>query len=409
MAFHALFLPAFEGPDEAQHLARVMDFARRPLSEAFQGRWVDADIVGSVVSHPCPSPEIGCPPYGTTPAAFNLLRGAPRPPARSVRRIPNDEAKQPPLFYLLAGLPLRLAGGNPTPPAALLYVRLLSVGLVSLALFGPLKRFANRSPVAATAGLIAMLSPGAAEAFARCSNDAAVFLWAAAVLASLDRKPGTLPMVVLIAAGPMIKLTALPVVVFAVIVLWTEKRRAAAVTGAAASALIFPIQALRGWVSGGALELQRRAPEVVESLGDGLLGFARSVYAMVKMAFWAMGWSVHHPPSALVGLYFALLLFAVLAVRIRSPPRRLPAHVCAAFAVAAGFSVFVVAGRRALGVWGYVTGWYLWDWSPWLLASSSDLFTIDRRFVRPLLMAEALFVLVANGVWLTVARARYGW
>lgn len=409
MAFHALALPAFEGPDEPQHLARTLDFARRPFSEAFQGKWVDADIIASQLAYPCPSPDVGCTSYGQAPAMFNLLRPAPPPSARPVRRIPNEEAKQPPLFYFLAGLPIRLAGWTPTPPAALLYVRLLCVGLVAIALFGPLRRFGNHSPAAATAALIALLSPGAAEAFARCSNDAAVFLWAAAVLAMLDRRSDALPMAVLIAAGPLIKLTAVPVATLAVVVLWVEKHRAASVAAAAASALVFPIQALRGWTTGGAIELQRRTPEIAESLGGCVLGFVRSAYAMVKMAFWAMGGSVLRPPFALVVIYFAMLLFAVLGIRPRRRPRRLPAHAGAALVAAAGFSVFVVAARRYLGVWGSVGGWYLWDWSPWLAVAASDLITIDRRFVRPLLVAETSFVLAANGVWLTQSGAHYGW
>ena len=45
MAFHAVSLPAFEGPDEPQHLARIRDFACQPWSVAFEGKWVDAEIV----------------------------------------------------------------------------------------------------------------------------------------------------------------------------------------------------------------------------------------------------------------------------------------------------------------------------------------------------------------------------
>ena len=41
LALHALFLPAFEGPDEPQHLARIRDFEVRPPAEAFAGTLTD--------------------------------------------------------------------------------------------------------------------------------------------------------------------------------------------------------------------------------------------------------------------------------------------------------------------------------------------------------------------------------
>src|SRR5450432_2689586 len=191
MAFHAVFLPAFEGPDEPHHLARVLAVARGPISEGFAGRMVGEDVIASVRAYPC-APALaafyGCPTYGSSPGAFDVLR---RPPAAGhAGPGVNPESNQPPLFYFAAGLVLRLAWPGVAPADALLFCRLLSVALVALAIFGPLARLArSRPPGLAVAGLLALLLPGASESLARCSNDAAVFLWAALVLAMLDQDP----------------------------------------------------------------------------------------------------------------------------------------------------------------------------------------------------------------------------
>ena len=55
-----------------------------------------------------------------------------------------------------------------------------------------------------------------------------------------------------------------------------------------------------------------------------------------------------------------------------------------------------------------MTGWYVWDWSPWLAVAALDVAVIARRFVRPLLVAETGFVLAANVVWFVFASSAYG-
>src|SRR5258707_268421 len=96
MAFHAIFLPAFEGPDEPQHLARMRDFAERPLADAFAGRLVDAEIGMALATYPCGPllhAQTGCPAYGSAPGAFDLLRAVPaRVSPPSMEAFPNVEA-----------------------------------------------------------------------------------------------------------------------------------------------------------------------------------------------------------------------------------------------------------------------------------------------------------------------------
>ena len=266
MAFHAVFLPAFEGPDEPHHLARVLAFARGPISEGFAGRSVGADVVAAVRVYPC-APALaaayGCPAFGTVPGAFDLVRRAPAPAAAGPAA--NPESNQPPLSYLAAGLALRLWWPGIPPAAALLACRLLSVAFVALAIFGPLARLARtRPPALAVAALLALLLPGASESLARCSNDAAVFLWAALVLAMLDGDPPPWRAVLLIAVGPLLKLTAIPVVVFAAVALFARGRRATAAVSAACALAVFPVQLARGWRWGGTLELNHAAAALAE-------------------------------------------------------------------------------------------------------------------------------------------------
>ncbi|HKD16381.1 MAG TPA: hypothetical protein VKG23_00840 [Thermoanaerobaculia bacterium] len=410
MTFHALWLPAFEGPDEPHHLGRIVAFASEPFAEAFAGARVPAAVVAAVRAYPC-APVLahayGCGPFSERTGAFDLLR--PGPPAAAAEAVPNPEANQPPLFYLAAGLPLRLATRGAGPAAVLLAMRLLSVALVALALFGPM-RVATRgwSDEARAAGLLALLLPGASEALARASNDAAVFLWAACVVAVLIGRPRTGTVVLLLAAGPLLKLTAIPIVAFAVVALWWDGRRGAAAAGAAASLAVFPVQLLRGWRFGGTVELNRATAPIAEPGWHAAVGFARSAYAFVKTAFWVGGWSELRPPAWLAAAYFVLLIAAVLASRRATPPTRLSAHRVGLAVAAAGFIVFAVANRRLYGDWGGVAGWYLWDWSPWLATAAADLIRVRPRAVPPLVAAAAVFAAVSNAAWLAAHVRFYG-
>jgi hypothetical protein len=411
MAFHALYLPAFEGPDEPQHLARVLDFARLPLAEAFAGRRVDPEMLETLAAYPCRAElqaAIGCPGYAVSPGAFDLVRAAPAVIRRSdFRPFPNVEANQPPLFYLAAGLLLRPF--DPTTAAALLSCRLLAVALVAFALFGPLRALARAWPPALSAAcLLALLVPGASEGLARCSNEAAVFLWASLVLAALAGRARSVVIVLLVAAGPLIKLTAIPVVVFAVSVCALEGRAGLAAAGAAASLLLFPVQALRGWMWGGTLELNAPGGPIVETAVQAAAGFVRSAYAFVKTTMWVGGSSLIRPPRWLVVAYGAGLAALGLALRRRPDSRRRIAHGAALIAACAGFAVFAIANRRYYGDWGGVAGWYAWGWSPWLAAAAWDLAAVERRFVRLLLAAEAVFVVASNAAWFARSAAVYG-
>lgn len=416
LAFHVVFVPAFEGPDEPHHLARVQAFASGPFGDAFRGSAVQPPLVQAVRGNPCGlglHRDFGCPLFGRAVARFDVLApGADSSPAAAR---PNPEDHQPPLYYALAGLALRAlratmgTTGTPSPVTALLFLRLLSVALVAAALLWPLRRLARgRPPGLAVGVLLLLLTPGAAEALARASNDGALFLWAALCLDALERRARAPVLLALLAAGPLLKLTAFPIVAFALVGLAAQRRVRLAVFAALASLSVFPVQAARGWLWGGTYEFNRAARAPLGSLSDTVLGLARSAYTFVKTTFWLGEWSFFRAPRPLVAAFFLLLAGALVAARRRVPPLRLPAHAAAASAAALGFLAFAVGNRLFYGDWGGLGGWYVWGWLPWLALAASDLATLSRRGAAILLTALAAFVLVANALWLAVAWPLYG-
>jgi hypothetical protein len=409
LAFHAVYLPAFEGPDEPHHLARIRAFATEPIAVAFREARVDGTTIGAVRAHPCSDAlhrAYGCARFGQSPAAFDLLRAAPRCVAADPVR--NPEANQPPLYYLLAGLGFRLLSNLRLPEAMLLATRLLAAGLVAIALVGPLRVLArSRPPAFAVGGLLALLLPGASEALVRCSNDAPVFLWCALAVAAIERRSPALPTVALLAAGPLLKLTAIPVVVFGVAALWLDRRRVASIAAAGASLLVFPVQWLRGWRWGGTVELNWVPEASAEGAAATLRGLFRSLYVFVKTTFWVGGWSFFRAPRVLVAAFAVLLLFALFAARPRSGAGR-SAHLLGLGASLVGWVAFALANHRFYGVWGGIGGWYFWDWAPWLFVAAADLAMVPARTGRVLVGALAVFVVASNVAWFVVAAGVYG-
>jgi hypothetical protein len=206
----------------------------------------------------------------------------------------------------------------------------------------------------------------------------------------------------------MLKLTAIPIVVFALIVLARERYPGLALGAAAASLLVFPLQAARGWMWGGTLELNFPGGPAGEPPLRAATGFMRSAYAFVKTAFWVGGHSLLRPPRWLTAAYAAWLAGVLLAFRRIGPLRRAAAHTCGALAAATGFVVFAIANRRYYGDWGGVGGWYLWGWSPWLAAAAADAGGLEKRFVPALVAAGTLLAGAANAVWFAYTSSAYG-
>ncbi len=412
LVFHALFVPVWEGPDEPFHASRVVASARDPLRGSLDNRPLDPEIVGSIWSHPC-CPAMRryypCPAFGGANSAFNILAPAAR--AAPIPGGKNPENNQPPLFYLAAGLalaPIRLSIAD-SPERALLACRALGAAFVAVAVFGPLRRLARtRSRSFSFAGLLLLALPGASESLARCANDGAIFLWSATVLECLDAAAPTAVLCALLAAGPLLKPTAFPLVAVGIVWLWTAGRRRAAVAAAASAVIVLPVQLLRGWSWGGGLELNRSPVHVAETWTDAALGLGRSIYTMLKTTFWIGEWSFFRAPSGLVIAWFLLIAAVAAAGRRRRQPRFAAAHRTGGLVLAGCAAVFLIAHRRYWGQWGGVPGWYVWGWMPWLAVAWNDGFGVSKRSRTALLVATAVFVAVCNVLYFRIALALYG-
>ena len=408
LTLHSLFVPAYDGPDEPFHLARVLAFSRGPFMAALRGASLPADLVDSVSRRPCGadlSRVFHCRLFPSEGSPFNLLSEAEGSSSGSSIRERNYENQQPPLYYAVAGL-IQRGLGIDEPDHALLFLRLLSVFFVAVALFGPL-RLLSRDRPSALAGLflLALLVPGAAEALARGSNDALLFLWAALVLAALMRESSGAALVLLLAAGPLIKLTAFPVVVFAAVRLWRSGRRRTAGAGLVASLAVIPVQWARGWLLGATYTYGPRS--LGEDFGQICVGLLRSAWGLVKTAFWVGGWTAFRPPWALVAaavMVVALALVILRPIRLRA----FPEHALAAAVAALGTVVIAVGNRRFAGTWGGLCGWYLWGWSPWIAVYLADTSAPTPVPKAPLVLAAILVVLAANVAWFVYAFKAYG-
>ena len=357
LLFHVWYVPAWEGPDEPFHLARARNAATLP-----------DDIAASVRAHPF-APDLQ------------------RLPASGPIR--NYEAHQPPLYYLTG----RLFLWSSDPLQQLYAMRMYSALLViaALALCGP------------RAMWLALLVPGAAESLARCANDAGVFAWCAIAMWAVARRKPTGVLALIALAGPLIKLTSLPVVAFLIVWCWLHRRRRDAAIVAIASLAFLPLQWMRGYRWGGTVEMNDANAITHDALLQWMIGFARSSYTFLKTTFWLGEWSFFRAPLWVL----AIALAYVFAVALSSRVRRVSApHVAALAVAAAATAAFFISHRRYWGQWGGVGGWYAWGWLPWLTTAFEESVEVKRP--RALVIAGVAVALIANVAWFVAAQRVYG-
>ncbi len=403
---HALAVPAFEGPDEPFHLARVRALALGTPEDA-----LDPLLISTLEARPC-GPDMnaafGCPPFNKeSPSGFNLLRPEPILEGPRLEKYPNYQAHQPPLAYLLAYGVVR-AGGT-SPELQLLLIRLAAVVGMALALWVGLPRLERRHPGSEAVLLALLLLPGASESLIRVSNDAPIFFWALVVLIIVGRRPKATRAwlaVALLAVGPLLKLTALPVAAV-VITQWIRDRSWRLVAaGVAATAAVFPVQLWRGWQWGGTLELNSSVV-LTDSALVVAKGLAHSAYTFFKTAFWLGGWSGIRPPGWLVVFFAVLTLVLFFLARPRPSSGTIP-HIAGLIVAAIGFVAFAVGKRKVFGVWGAVGGWYFWGWAPWVAVLLAQSFNPPPQWRRGLLVAAGLFAILSQILWVAYSVARYG-
>jgi hypothetical protein len=414
LVLHSFYVPVFEGPDEPFHLARASAFVDQPVTEALAGLEVDGSIVAAIKAYPC-GPDLshayGCSEFDGSDAAFNIL--ATRPSLVAAETSPNYEAHQPIVFYAVAGSVLRIAASllpsAQDPVSRLLMVRLLAVFLVTVAICWPLRLITRtRQPAFALVCALLLLTPGAAESLARCANDAAVFLWTAFLMLIVDRRASTGRIAALLALGPLIKLTTLPIVAFALVWIWRDRGFRSATIGAAASAAFLPIQWIRGWAWGGTVELNVAAGVLDESIRQLIVGMGRTVYTFVKTIFWLGEWSFFRPPVFLLVSGGLLLLLWLLSLRLRTAHPDLPPFSVGIAVMALSFLAFAIKHRLYFHTWGGVGGWYAWGWFPWILVGINDLFDTRPTLQKVAAILGIVLLIVANVLWTASAHRIYG-
>ncbi len=160
------------------------------------------------------------------PSTSWILRDAPRPaPASTTTRLTNlPSTIWPPLLYW--SFSRRTGIGPDRAPIVVLPADSPRRGaLVGYVLCSSLLGKGN-VPLEALV-LLALLLPGAAESLIRVSNDVVVFAWAVLMVAALSRRDElrTRELALLAALGPLLKLTAFPIVAVAAVVGWRARGR----------------------------------------------------------------------------------------------------------------------------------------------------------------------------------------
>lgn len=426
MVAYALFLPAFEGPDEPFHLSRALDFARGRFVEGWRADRLGDDVASALARYPC-GPDLhrvfGCPAFATDPgrAWGNILALPPAgSPADSPREpYPNYERQHPILGYLIWAIPVAAVDrvtSDQEPvrrvASAQLTIRVANLVLLAIALLGPGRRLiASWSLEARAVAAGTLLLPGAVETLARGGLEALVFAWSLWFVEESVREPARpFRLLALAAVGPLLKLTALPIVAFGVLSCWSRGRRGLALGTVAAGAAVYLERLLRGYLAGGVLDLH--AGYATHDPGgalDVLQGIGWSMLVTTKSALWLGGWSFFRPPLWVLAVTGGAAIALLAFVRRRPAPERalIVAALGAAGVAIAGHAVFSVAVYRVFGSWA-VGGWYVWAWFP-VAAVAAERSLELRRPLPPWLPAALAAALAAVDVaWWRAADRLYG-
>jgi hypothetical protein len=287
----------------------------------------------------------------------------------------------------------------------LIRLRILSFLFVAAAVAGPLRAMSRRrSSMYAVFGFAAMFLPGFAESLIRSSNDALLFLWVAVVIDAIDRGYRGAGLPLLLALGCLIKLNALPILAFGLVLLAIERRRKTAFVSAILA--LAPAIVLGGTTWGGAVKIARRIPRPMPAI-EVVTGLARSVYTVAKGVLWMGEWSFFRPPIWVLLLGAAVVALLARHTRIAARPLRLPAHAAGVVVAVGGTIAFLLADRRVFGEWGGVGGWYVWSWTPWLVLLADDTLRWRGR-IRLAILGVGAYLVAINISWFAIAGRLYG-
>ncbi|MCG3193329.1 MAG: hypothetical protein DIJKHBIC_02579 [Thermoanaerobaculia bacterium] len=416
LILHAVYLPAFEGPDEPAHLARAVLFLDGGMIQGLLGLSISPEICGAVHAAPC-CPALGwaygCPDFAGRSATFNILRPPRWKPAANSQ--PNYESHQPPVYYMAGMILLKLAGALGCADAAsnpfmqLLLMRLYSVFLVAASIAFPMRvATAEWSGYQKGLALFLLLVPGAPESLARCANDAGVFAFAAVAVWAVRRESGRPLLTALAALGPFIKLTCLPLSVLLVVKIWRKSDWRSALALGSFSLLFLPIQALRGYRWGGTVELNGLRAPLSGLFPEMAAGMLHSALTFIKTAFWLGEWSFFRPPHWLLAAALIGTICLVPAVKPVWPADRAGGHILAAGLALGSTTYWFLSHRAYWGTWGGVGGWYLWGWYPWLSFAVADFLVVRAGVRRTVAAIVVILVMAGNLAWFGAANRLYG-
>jgi hypothetical protein len=356
-SFYCVLLPLWEGWDEYAHFAYVQHASETWALPGFDTK-VSREIDESMRLAPLPYELrwIG-PPYLTLAQWFALPAAERDSRARALAALPPEwarqpaehpfvfyEAQQPPLYYWLMAIPLRLAASWHLWPRVLL-LRLLSMAISSTAI--PLTWAASRSVWAAA---LLAAAPGFAIDTARVANDSLAIALAALLLWLVMRRAHGVLVGMVLAAGLTTKAYFLGLLLAVVLCGgWQAAGMAVLLSGwwDVRNALLGLSPA--GWQDQTSPAQMLRAAVAVNWFD------AASVTA--KSFFWFGAWSFLTLKSWIYTLANVTGLVAlVLALRKRAELR---APLIFLVCVAAEMAVGVLSYQATHGI-GSIPGWYGW-------------------------------------------------
>jgi len=391
-AFYAAILPIWEGFDEHEHFAYVHHFMTHgalPPPDAH----VSAEISQSLKLVPLPWSLRNWPaPSLTHDAYWNLSEEERATRRQELTRIPAElgksigaefigEAKQPPLYYALASVALRLVAGQPLTTRVLI-LRLFSILIVSLVIplaYAVTSRVFGEDVPALMATVLIASMPAFLISVSRVANDClAIVLFAVLTYALLRSEPwdaaGSLLIGVTLGAGLLTKayfVAALPAILWAAIAGLLKSPRGERTRTfmkiSAAMALAFLIagwwylRTLGGhgpvWVDAAPLNPQSSS-DLLKSAAQ--MDWWEGIKNIFNTHVWIGGWSFLSIRSWMYAVFRGILLLALAGglLRILRERTRLPVVLClyGGFWAALLYHAFVNWVNAGIPT---STGWYL--------------------------------------------------
>ena len=360
--FFCAMLPLWEGWDEYAHFAfaqYVANGGALPRQDTPLSREIDESMRLAPLAYELR--WIG-PPYLTEAQWWALPENERLARRQALKELPPAyqfqpaahaftfyEAQQPPLYYWMLGIPLRLVRNWGLWPRALL-LRLLSMALASLAI--PLTWATVRGPLGIRAAALLAIAPGFLIDTCRIANDALAIDLVALLLYVLLRRKNWVFNGVLLGFAFLTKayLLALIPVLLLRRGAWKSVAIAVAIGGWWYGRNVAMGMSFSGW-----LDHTSTAAALAAAIQ---INWLSAAHVVAKSFIWFGGWSFLTMKS---WIYAVIELTAVVAV-VRSWPHRrelqIPLLMTGFFLLAVAYGVM---NDYAVHHVGNVPGWYLWS------------------------------------------------